>query len=194
MGWHKPICSECQIGMYIETQGVYIVDEILKTPTLITSADLYRCPICDKQTISGFANQGISRNDERFWIVHKNMIDKDLTRFHVKLGDVTFNRDNTYAPICGKCNQNMYIKSKVAYSIDMFSNPPRPYKIISCSLYACPECFRVTASSFSDSDLMHHHDGFDATLNNIIEDHIPYVVCYERKQDAIDMVQWGDAK
>lgn len=63
----RPVCVKCQIQMRMEIMGVGLLE--LATPNRpykIWSSDLFRCPVCGHEILSGYAGQATHHSDENF--------------------------------------------------------------------------------------------------------------------------------
>ena len=59
-GYHRPVCAACQVEMYPERNGVGILDMADYGPVDLWNADLWECPKCGHQIVSGFGANPIS--------------------------------------------------------------------------------------------------------------------------------------
>ena len=59
-GWHRPVCRACQIEMHPEHNGVGVLDMSDYGPDDLWEADLWKCPKCGHEIVSGFGSSPIS--------------------------------------------------------------------------------------------------------------------------------------
>lgn len=87
-----------------------------------------------------------------------------------------------YKPSCVKCKRAMEIEKTGIYFVEMFNDPPQPYKIWSADLWRCPVCGHQIVRGFGDNPLMEHYeDGFETYLDDIKNRFGEYVILeYER--------------
>lgn len=64
VSYHRPVCAACQVEMHPERSGVGILDMADYGPVELWDADLWECPKCGFQIVSGFGNKPISRHYE----------------------------------------------------------------------------------------------------------------------------------
>jgi len=70
--------------------------------------------------------------------------------------------------ICVKCEVEYKIVKNGNPVIEMFSNPPQPYKIWSADKWQCPICYHQIISGFAFNPIAEHfEDGFDAILDKV---------------------------
>lgn len=50
-----PICAKCQVEFRVQTNGVVLVSMAIWGPHEIRRADLWKCPICGVEILSGFS-------------------------------------------------------------------------------------------------------------------------------------------
>ena len=55
-GYHRPVCAPCQVEMHPEKNGVGVLDMADYGPVNLWDADLWECPKCGHQIVSGFGN------------------------------------------------------------------------------------------------------------------------------------------
>ena len=63
-GYHRPVCAACQVDMRPECNGVGVLDMADFGPCDLWDADLWECPKCGQQIVSGFGSNPISRHYE----------------------------------------------------------------------------------------------------------------------------------
>ena len=63
-GWHRPVCAACQVEMHPEKNGVGVLDMADYGPVNLWDADLWECPKCGFQIVSGFGSNPIARHYE----------------------------------------------------------------------------------------------------------------------------------
>jgi len=61
-------------------------------------------------------------------------------------------------PICTDCQTEMRIAKNGAYLLEMFSAPPRPYKIWFADVWQCKGCGRKIISGFGNNPLAEHFE------------------------------------
>ena len=59
-GYHRPVCAACQVDMRPEKNGVGVLDMADWGPCNLWDADLWECPKCGHQIVSGFGDNPIS--------------------------------------------------------------------------------------------------------------------------------------
>ena len=59
-GYHRPVCVTCQVELHPEHNGVGVLDIANFGPVDIWDADLWKCPKCGIEIVSGFGNNPIS--------------------------------------------------------------------------------------------------------------------------------------
>jgi len=68
--YHRPICVKCQVEMRPETNGVGLLDMFEEptgsrtkySPYKLWDADLYKCPTCGHEIVTGFGQNPISEH------------------------------------------------------------------------------------------------------------------------------------
>lgn len=86
--------------------------------------------------------------------------------------------------ICSKCNLQMSVVRVGVYVVDMFLDPPQPYRIYSGDLYKCTGCDTEMVSGLAANPIAtHHEDKFEEVLKDINENGI-VVRCYENVRDS----------
>lgn len=86
-------------------------------------------------------------------------------------------------PICIKCQIAFRPLENGITVIDMFSQPPKPYRMWQADLFECPICKAQIVSGFADEALIHHHEnGFEDWLRQ--RDRCSRVYNYEHIEDA----------
>ena len=64
---HRPVCVKCRTEMRPETNGVGLLDMAEYGPYKVWDADLYKCPTCSYEIVTGFGVDAISHHiDEDF--------------------------------------------------------------------------------------------------------------------------------
>jgi len=63
-GYHRPVCAACQVEMHPERNGVGVLDMADYGPVNLWDADLWECPKCRHQIVSGFGGNPIARHYE----------------------------------------------------------------------------------------------------------------------------------
>lgn len=69
----RPICIKCRIEFRPLENGITVIDMFSQPPKpyRVTHADLFECPICKKQIVSGFALKPLAEHFEdkfKFWL------------------------------------------------------------------------------------------------------------------------------
>jgi len=59
-GYHRPVCPACQVEFHPEHNGVGVLDMADYGPVDLWEADLWQCPKCGFQIVSGFGDNPIS--------------------------------------------------------------------------------------------------------------------------------------
>jgi hypothetical protein len=72
--------------------------------------------------------------------------------------------------------------------IDMFSDPPQPYKITPADAYKCPVCGIVILAGFAEGSTFRHDPHFDEKLSTLKESDLEkagwVINVYERIEDV----------
>lgn len=69
--------------------------------------------------------------------------------------------------VCGKCKTSFGTKEIGVYMVEMFNNPPRPYKIWNADRMVC-KCGEEVFSGFGlNSMMMQHEPGFEEMLEKL---------------------------
>ena len=72
----------------------------------------------------------------------------------------------TKLPICVKCQREFQKIESGIKVIDMFSDPPKPYRIWLADLFECPTCKTQIVHGFGHSPLSHYYEtDFDYWLH-----------------------------
>ena len=67
--------------------------------------------------------------------------------------------------VCNKCMVEYVPETNGVFVIEMFSTPPKPYKIWYADVKKCPDCGDTITTGFGSNALMEHYeDGFDKLL------------------------------
>ena len=61
-------------------------------------------------------------------------------------------------PICVKCRIEFRPVENGVTVVDMFSQPPKPYRMWQADLFECPICKTQIVSGFADKALAYHHE------------------------------------
>lgn len=64
----RPICVSCSCEMDCSSNGVFVQ---LEKSNAYVAADLYKCPSCKRQVVSGFARMALVQNERPGLIVAK---------------------------------------------------------------------------------------------------------------------------
>jgi hypothetical protein len=94
-------------------------------------------------------------------------------------------------PICVRCQVQYQIKSIGTTVVDMFQNPPQPYKLWSGDLLECPGCgnlivYGMPTQSFAahfEPDFQERLAAFDTGAKRLVHE---TVYAYERPQTMCD--------
>lgn len=72
--------------------------------------------------------------------------------------------------MCVKCEVAFQVAENGVYLVEMFLNPPRPYKVWSTDLWKCPICQYEIFHGFGNFPIMEHYEEkFPALLKKIRE-------------------------
>jgi hypothetical protein len=89
--------------------------------------------------------------------------------------------------ICVHCQTEFRVKSNDVYLVEMFNDPPRPYKIWSADSWECPGCGSVVLSGFSQECWEHFETDFAYHLEMIKkkekDGHCTIVYDFEKPQN-----------
>lgn len=61
---HRPVCVKCQVEMRPEKSGVGLLDMASYGPYKLWESDLYKCPKCGCEIITGFGDYAITEHYE----------------------------------------------------------------------------------------------------------------------------------
>ena len=61
-------------------------------------------------------------------------------------------------PICLKCQMEMRIVRVGVTVVEMFLDPPEPYRVWNADVVECPMCKNRVATGFSIKPIYHHND------------------------------------
>ena len=67
-------------------------------------------------------------------------------------------------PVCVRCQVGYQIAKSGVYLIEMFNDPPEPYKLWNADLWQCPICNHQIVRGFGNEAVQH----FQADLNEIV--------------------------
>ena len=74
------------------------------------------------------------------------------------------------APVCVNCNVSYRVEKSGGYVIEMFSNPPKPYKIWSADGWMCPGCGHKIMNGFGRGPIAEHYqEDFQAILERVVD-------------------------
>lgn len=62
--YHRPVCVKCQVEMRCKESGVGCLDMANFGPYKLWDSDLYECPKCGYQVLTGFGDHAISEHYE----------------------------------------------------------------------------------------------------------------------------------
>ena len=68
--------------------------------------------------------------------------------------------------VCVNCSTEFKIEKNGVYVVEMFNNPPQPYKIWSADLWKCPKCKQEIIAGFGMQALAEH---FQEHFNGMLE-------------------------
>ena len=77
----------------------------------------------------------------------------------------------------------MFPDKNSAYTIDMYADPPRPYKVWASDRWACPICHNKIMTGFSQNGVRQDEEGFEQLLNMALKQN-EYTFVYESKAHA----------
>lgn len=70
--------------------------------------------------------------------------------------------------ICVKCSVEFKIEKNSVMVVEMFSDPPQPYKIWSADMWKCPTCGAEIIAGFGHQAVAEHfQEKFDDVLNKV---------------------------
>ena len=74
-------------------------------------------------------------------------------------------------PVCVQCKTGMDVKQVGVTVVEMFGNPPRPYKLWAADTRECPVCMAVVTWGDAKKPFAEHYqDGFQERLDAIPEE------------------------
>ena len=68
--------------------------------------------------------------------------------------------------VCCNCQTELEIEKNGVSVVEMFSQPPQPYRIWSADLWKCPQCQNEIVAGFGMQPLAEH---FQEKFNDILE-------------------------
>ena len=72
--------------------------------------------------------------------------------------------------VCVNCQTELQIEKTGVFVIEMFLDPPVPYKIWNADLWQCPGCHTEIVSGFASHQLVEHYeDDFEDMYKAILE-------------------------
>ena len=72
--------------------------------------------------------------------------------------------------VCTNCSNQFWVEKMGVYVLEMFLNPPVPYKIWMADELKCPSCEKIIIAGFGNAPIANHYeDGFDELLETIKE-------------------------
>ena len=87
-------------------------------------------------------------------------------------------------PVCVQCQTEMKVKEIGITIVEMFDNPPRPYKLWAADARECPVCGAVMTWGHAELPFARHgQDDFQARLKAIPEEKRVY--CYEHPAQSV---------
>lgn len=88
-------------------------------------------------------------------------------------------------PVCDNCSLAYEIIETGSYMIEMFSSPPRPYKIWSCDTWQCRRCKNIVTKGYGQNPIAHHYDeSFEDVLDGVMDSKQSKTFCYETLSDS----------
>ena len=74
----------------------------------------------------------------------------------------------SHVPVCAKCELALIPKEAGVYMLEMFGDPPRPYKLWRADLWACVECGAEIVMGYGGRAIGEHwQENFAETLATI---------------------------
>lgn len=89
------------------------------------------------------------------------------------------------APVCVSCEVEYRPADVGVGVIEMFLDPPEPYKISYADVWRCPICGHKIATGFSSGKTMHHESSFETTLASVMSR--PHVLVYEQPAPGLQL-------
>jgi hypothetical protein len=62
----KMVCPDCQCEYKVLKNGVYVIEMASLLPYKIWTADLWKCPDCNKEIVAGFAREALEHYELDF--------------------------------------------------------------------------------------------------------------------------------
>jgi hypothetical protein len=81
--------------------------------------------------------------------------------------------------VCTECQCEFVILKNEVSVIEMFCDPPVPYKIWSADLWKCPGCGKEVVAGFSQSWVEHYQSRFQDELDRIMKSGATVIYDYE---------------
>ena len=92
--------------------------------------------------------------------------------------------------VCGQCHIALKRVRLGVTIIEMFSRPPRPYKLWKADILKCPRCDHCVLQSAQQPYAHHFEDGFDELVGDITAQGKAYY-SFERVSDANEYLAYG---
>lgn len=74
----KPVCVKCQTEFWPKTNGVLVIETASFGPYKVWSADLWKCPGCATEIVSGYSDHPIRQDhyapDFPEWLEHEKSL------------------------------------------------------------------------------------------------------------------------
>jgi len=68
-------------------------------------------------------------------------------------------------PICVDCEVQFAVEEVGIFVVEMFDDPPRPYKVWAADLWRCPGCKKEAVAGFGEHPLWQNFDGSDVKFS-----------------------------
>jgi len=87
--------------------------------------------------------------------------------------------------VCQKCKVEFRPKKNGVYVVEMYSDPPRPYRVWSADAWECPGCEHVVIAGFGNFPMMEHYESrFDEWYTALLESDATVVPAFELLRHA----------
>ena len=96
--------------------------------------------------------------------------------------------------VCMKCGVEYRCVKSGAVAIDMFLDPPQPYKITNCDAWECPGCGARVLAGFAGEGTAHYEKNFKDVLDTVLSSdaHARGFVVKVFEHPGFHPGQWGD--
>lgn len=82
--------------------------------------------------------------------------------------------------VCVKCEVELVIKKYGVITVEYFSDPPQPYRLMGSDLFSCPKCGIEIVAGFAQEPIAEHYEEkFNSVLDNIMQSPAVIVNDYE---------------